>query len=113
MSIEAIAVTGASATAVIAAVYEVIVKGGRHTRRIMHAVETIESHSAELLPNHGSSLRDQVDRIRDEQQRHTTALADHTETLAEVQRAVARVALVLAEHNTDPATPVPLPKSTP
>lgn len=101
MNIETWSVTAASLTAVIAAAYEIAVKGGRHTRRIMHAVETIESHSAELLPNHGSSLRDQVDRIRAEQQRHTAALTDHSQTLAEVQRTVARVAVVLAEHGTD------------
>lgn len=113
MNIEAITVTGASASAVIAAMYEVIVKGGRHTRRIMHAVETIEAHSAELLPNHGSSLRDQVDRIAAEQNRHTTVLADHSEVLAEVQRTVAHVAVLVAETTARNSRPTPPDRTAP
>ena len=59
--------------------------------------------SAELLPNHGSSLRDQVDKITAEQHRHGAVLADHTQVLSDVQRTVARIAVVLAEHHaTDP-----------
>jgi hypothetical protein len=97
LNVETWSVTGASLCAVIAAAYEVAVKGGRHTRRIMQAVETIETHSAELLPNHGSSLRDQVDRIAVEQNRQRTVLADHTAVLSDVQRTVAHVAVVVAE----------------
>jgi TPP-dependent trihydroxycyclohexane-1,2-dione (THcHDO) dehydratase len=103
MTIEALAATAASATVVIGAIYEVAIRGGRHTRRIMRAVETIETHSAELLPNHGSSLRDQVDKIAAEQNRHSAVLADHTEVLGDVQRTLARVAVVLAERGTLPA----------
>ena len=96
----------------LGAVYEVAIRGGRHTRRIMRAVETIETHSAELLPNHGSSLRDQVDRIAAEQHRHTSVLADHTQVLGEVQRTVARVAVVLAEHTTRRPNPDPTSTTT-
>jgi hypothetical protein len=98
MNVEAWSVTAASATAVAGAAWTVVVRGGRHTRRIMHAVETIERHSIELVPNHGSSLRDQVDRIAAEQNRHSEVLDDHTAVLGEVQRTVAQVAVVVAEH---------------
>lgn len=111
MNIESLAVTAASATAVIGAIYEVAIRSSRQTRRIRRAVETIETHSAELLPNHGSSLRDQVDRIAVEQNRHTAVLANHTEVLSDVQRTVARVAVVLAEHHTTPP-PKPAPATT-
>lgn len=96
MNVEAWAVTAASATAVAGAAWTAAVRGGRHTRRIMHAVETIERHSIELVPNHGSSLRDQVDKIAAEQNRHSEVLDDHTTVLSEVQRTVAQVAVVVA-----------------
>ena len=98
MNVEAWAVTAASATAVAGAAWTVLVRGGRHTRRIMHAVETIERHSIELVPNHGSSLRDQVDRIAAEQNRHSEVLDEHTTVLSKVQRTVAQVAVLVAEH---------------
>ncbi|GAA2018850.1 hypothetical protein GCM10009839_13870 [Catenulispora yoronensis] len=98
MNLEGWSVTAASATAVAGAAWTALIRGGRHTRRIMHAVETIERHSIELVPNHGSSLRDQVDRIATEQNRHSQVLDDHTAVLGEVQRTVAQVAAVVAEH---------------
>lgn len=110
MNVESWAVTAASATAVAGAAWTVLVRGGRQTRRIMHAVEQIERHSIELVPNHGSSLRDQVDRIAVEQNRHTTVLADHSEVLAQVQRTVAHVAVLVAE--TAAHTPPPKPDRT-
>jgi len=107
VNIESWSVTAASATAVAGAAWTVLVRGGRHTRRIMHAVETIERHSIELVPNHGSSLRDQVDRIAAEQNRHSTVLADHSAILADVQRTVAHVAVAVAESTSRGGTTTP------
>ncbi|MBS2548374.1 hypothetical protein KGQ19_16025 [Catenulispora sp. NL8] len=110
MNVEGWSVTAASATAVAGAAWTVLVRGGRHTRRIMYAVEQIERHSIELVPNHGSSLRDQVDRIAVEQNRHTAVLADHSAVLAEVQRTVAHVAVLVADtaaRGTTPASATP------
>jgi len=98
LNVEAWSATAASVTVVVGAAWTAVVRGGRHTRRIMHAVETIEQHSIQLVPNHGSSLRDQVDRIAAEQNRHSEVLDDHTAVLGEVQRTVAHVAVVVAEQ---------------